>query len=213
MLASFADKLGFEWCAYGLRAPLPVIGPETLLLNNYPPLWQARYREGNYLAVDPTVSQGLRSSLPVIWSDQLFISARGLWEEARSFGLRYGWAQSSRDAQGFVGMLTLARSVEQLTAAELRANGLQMAWLNQAAHAGLVRIRGPRMMPESEVQLSQREISVLRWTADGKTSADISEILNISERTVNFHIGNAIIKLNAANKTAATVRAALLGFL
>ncbi len=143
----------------------------------------------------------------------MFGSALNFWEEARSFGLNYGWAQSSREAQGCLGMLTLARSKEPLKDGELRANGLKMSWLAQAAHHGMVRILKPKIIPETEVQLSQREICVLRWTADGKTSCDISEILNITERTVNFHISNAITKLNAANKTAATVRAALLGIL
>ena len=40
-------------------------------------------------------------------------------------------------------------------------------------------------MPEVNGLLSNREIAVLRWTADGKTANEISCILNISERTVN----------------------------
>ncbi len=51
------------------------------------------------------------------------------------------------------------------------------------------------------------------WTAEVKTSGEIAEILKISERTVNFHINNAIAKLDTPNKTAAAVRAALLGLL
>jgi LuxR family transcriptional regulator len=68
-------------------------------------------------------------------------------------------------------------------------------------------------MPELNAKLSNREIAVLRWTADGKTSSEISCILNIAERTVNFHINNVITKLNAANKTSAAIKAAMLGLL
>ncbi len=68
-------------------------------------------------------------------------------------------------------------------------------------------------MPEIAVKLSSREVAVLRWTAEGKTSSETSEILGISERTVNFHINNAVTKLNATHKTAAAIRAALLGML
>ncbi|MCM5679129.1 helix-turn-helix transcriptional regulator [Schlegelella sp. S2-27] len=71
----------------------------------------------------------------------------------------------------------------------------------------------PRLLPEIDVKLSEREVEVLRWTADGKTSNDVADILGISERTVNFHINNAMIKLGASNKTAAAVRAAVLGLL
>jgi len=64
-------------------------------------------------------------------------------------------------------------------------------------------------MPEAIAKLANRKIAVLRWTADGKTSSEISCILNIAERTVNFHINNVITKLNATNKTPAV----MLGFL
>ncbi|TAK90835.1 MAG: LuxR family transcriptional regulator, partial [Aquabacterium sp.] len=67
--------------------------------------------------------------------------------------------------------------------------------------------------PEGAVTLSGRERSILQWTAEGKTSGEISDIMGIAERTVNFHITNVMTKLNCANKTAATVRAALLGLL
>ena len=54
---------------------------------------------------------------------------------------------------------------------------------------------------------------VLRWTADGKTSGEVGEIMNISERTVNFHVNNALEKLGAANKTAGVIKAAMLRLL
>ena len=212
-LVSLARELGFEFCAYGLRLPFPCSRPRVVMFNNYPVAWQTRYRERDYLTVDPTVQHGMRSLLPVIWSDDLFTSAREFWDDACSFGLRFGWAQSSRDVNGVGGMLTLARSSEPLSAAELQHKGFQMAWLTQLAHLGMSQRLIPRLTPESQARLSNREVAVLRWTADGKTSAEISIILKISERTVNFHIGNAILKLRVANKTAAAVRAAALGLL
>jgi LuxR family transcriptional regulator len=35
----------------------------------------------------------------------------------------------------------------------------------------------------------------------------------IAERTVNFHVNNAVTKLGASNKTAATIKAAMFGLL
>lgn len=212
-LTKAALQLGFDYCAYGLRLPLPLTNPKTEIFDNYPVAWRTRYRQENYVAIDPTVHHGLSSPLPVLWSDEIFTQACGFWEDARSFGMRVGWAQSSRDSSGTVGMLTLARSGEPLSVAELQAKELRMVWLAQTAHCEMSRLLAARCMPSMNVSLSDREVSVLRWTADGKTSAEISDILNISERTVNFHIGNAIAKLNAANKTGATVRAAMLGLL
>ena len=83
----------------------------------------------------------------------------------------------------------------------------------QAAHLGMSGCLKPKFMPEAIAKLSNREIAVLRWTADGKTSGEIACILNIAERTVNFHINNVIAKLNATNKTSAAVKASMLGFL
>ena len=213
LVTSFAHDLEFDHCAYGLRMPLPLTQPKIAMFNNYPVAWQRRYQEKSYLAIDPTVQHGMRSLLPVIWCDNLFAPARELWEEARSFGLESGWAQSSRDLNGVVGMLTLARSGEPLSDAELRDKRLKMAWFTQMAHLGMSRLLAVKMIPQIGIRLSCREIEVLRWTGDGKTSSEISDILKISERTVNFHIGNAMIKLNSPNKAAAVIRAAMLGML
>ena len=88
-----------------------------------------------------------------------------------------------------------------------------MSWLAQAAHQGLSRLLVPKFLPEATVELTAREIAVLRWTADGKTSHEVGELMHISERTVNFHVTNTLIKLNAPNKTAAAIKAAILGLL
>lgn len=213
IIASTARELGFEHCAYGLRMPLPLTQPKIAMFNNYPGDWQRLYQDENYFAIDPTVQHGMRSLLPVIWSDDLFAPAREFWEDARSFGLHIGWAQASRDVNGAGGMLTLARSSDLISGAELQDKSLKMAWLTQMAHIGMSRLLAAKMTPEIGVQLSCREIEVLRWTGDGKTSAEIADILNITERTVNFHINNVMIKLHSANKTAAVVRAAMLGML
>ena len=51
--------------------------------------------------------------------------------------------------------------------------------------------------------LSEREAEVLRWAMDGKTNWEISAILNISERTVKFHVQNAMHKLDASTRSQA----------
>ena len=44
-------------------------------------------------------------------------------------------------------------------------------------------------------------------------AADIAQIMDISEATVNFHARNVCNKLGTGNKTSAAVRAALMGLL
>jgi LuxR family transcriptional regulator len=211
-LSAMARELGFDYCAYGVRTPLPISAPRTRMFNNYPVAWQEKYVAQGYLAVDPTVGHGMRSVVPVVWSDMLFVQARELWEEARAYGLNVGWAQSTRDSGGLMGLLTLARSAEFIDGPELLDKEYRMVWLTQVAHMGMARFM-TSIMPEQDVKLSPREIDVLRWTAEGKTSGEISDILGISERTVNFHINNLMTKMNVTNKTAAAIRAALMGLL
>lgn len=210
VLSAAARELGFDYCAYGMRMPLPLTQPATFMVNNYPAEWQARYAQQGYLENDPTVKHGMTSLLPLAWSESLFAGARPLWEEARAYGLQVGWAQASRTPDGAAGLLTLARSHEPLSESELRRSEATMSWLAHAAHQGLSRMQR-RDCPTPV--LSARETEVLRWMADGKTSSEAAAILDLSERTVNFHVANALVKLGAANKTAAVVKAALLGLL
>ena len=128
-ILSLGKELGFDHCAYGLRMPLPLTNPKTFMINSYPTAWQTQYQAKNYLAIDPTVQHAMSSLLPILWTDELFSPVSELWEEARSFGLRYGWAQSIHNFNGTGGMLTLARSNEPITKTELDAKRFKMAWL------------------------------------------------------------------------------------
>ncbi len=60
--------------------------------------------------------------------------------------------------------------------------------------------------PHSE--LSPREKEVLGWLKRGKTSWDIARILNISERTVNYHVNNILQKLGVCSRLQAVSEAA-----
>lgn len=212
-LSGVAKQLGFDYCAYDMRLPWPVAEPKVVSLNNYPTTWQQRYMQERYDKIDPTVSHGRHSNLPMVWSDKHVASNRSFWEDARSHGLHAGWAQSCHDAKGISGLLNLSRSDDSVSHKELREISLKLSWLVGVAHEGLSLLLIEKHMPEAATQLTSREIEVLRWTADGKTSGEVSEIMNITDRTVNFHISNTLKKLNATNKTAAAIKAARLGIL
>jgi DNA-binding NarL/FixJ family response regulator len=59
-----------------------------------------------------------------------------------------------------------------------------------------------------QVDLSDRELDSLTWSARGKTSTEIAMILGLSKRTIDFHIENACRKLNVATRIEAAVKAA-----
>jgi len=212
VVAEMVRKLGFEWCAYGVRLRVPVTRKRTFLISNYDVRWQERYRDAGYLEIDPTVAHGSRSTAPLVWTQDVFRQGAQMWSEARAFDLRVGWAQSAFDGSGSVGMLTLARSHEAISRTEIRMCEPAYSWLARLAHVALsaaLRKENDNMLPE----LSNREIEVLRWMADGKTSEEIALLLRISVHTVNFHVRNVKAKLQVANKTAAVASALGLGLL
>jgi DNA-binding CsgD family transcriptional regulator len=61
--------------------------------------------------------------------------------------------------------------------------------------------------------LTQREIDCLNWTAAGKTSVEISDILTLSEHTVNHYLNRATKKLDTVNRTQAVAKALRMGII
>lgn len=75
-----------------------------------------------------------------------------------------------------------------------------------------------RKIPETlssdhSMDLSQREVEVLRLLAEGLSNKEIAQQLYISLRTVKYHITNIFTKLNVENRTQAVSRARLIKIL
>ena len=64
-----------------------------------------------------------------------------------------------------------------------------------------------RRMAGNTNVLSARELEVVRWTAQGKTSLEIGQILSLSDHTVNAYMTNAIRKLDCVNRTQLVAKA------
>lgn len=72
----------------------------------------------------------------------------------------------------------------------------------------LARVARAAVWPK-QIHLNDREAQALTWAARGKTSSEIAQILDLTKRTVDFHIDNARQKLNAATRLHAAVKAAV----
>ena len=57
--------------------------------------------------------------------------------------------------------------------------------------------------------LNDREAETLTWAARGRTLAQIAKMLRMPKRTVDFHLDNAKVKLGAATRTEAAIKAAI----
>ncbi|MCK1624020.1 helix-turn-helix domain-containing protein [Bradyrhizobium sp. 160] len=64
-----------------------------------------------------------------------------------------------------------------------------------------------------QVALSEREKDCLRWVEEGKSSWEIGVILRVSENTVNFHLKNAMRKLETNSRTHCVAKAIRLGLI
>ena len=73
---------------------------------------------------------------------------------------------------------------------------------NRVSAASLV--SGPRLNLKV---LTDREREILAWIAEGKSDGSIGQILNISSKTVNYHVENAKRKFAVATRIQAVIAA------
>jgi len=212
-LASIVDRLGFEYCSYVLRVPLPIASPLVTWSSTYPTKWLNHYFANNYLESDPLIQQASRDVAPVVWDGNESKIQPEFWEEARAHGVMHGWALGTHGKHMTTGMLSLARSHDKVGLLELSDKEPQLVWLSHVTHGLISAIETKEFGTKIDHQLTDREIEVLRWSAGGKTAEEIGTILGITPRTVTFHITSSLAKLNSTNKTQAVAKAFLFNIL
>lgn len=199
--------LGFKNCTWITQLPIPLTRREVFAVANNNDEVTHRVRTGWYNKA-PVFRICADTSRPVMWSGRaegrLFDMNPTMWEEHFSLGRRGGWAQSVRDRIGIYSLF-ITSSDELLETADFEAYQRQLQWLTHAMHFAMFTSRD-----EHEHILSHREREILRWTGDGKTVSEIGMILSLSDGTINFHLRNAMAKLDAPNKTSAVVKAIFL---
>lgn len=212
-LNAYADQFGFEYFCYGIKAPTSAVSDNIKIFDTYPNGWMAHYQSQGYIDADPTVQSALKSTEPILWPDWSATRESRFWSDARDHGLAYGIAQPVWSARGVFGLLSFARGTNVISPTEEKDLSLKILWLANAAHSMMSNHILADMGLEGAVNLSERELEVLRWTSDGMNAAEVSEKLNISISTVNWHIQQILTKLGARNKVQAVFRAISLGIL
>ncbi|AZC24776.1 MULTISPECIES: autoinducer binding domain-containing protein [Pseudomonas] len=207
------QELDFDFFAYGTCSVTPFMRPKTSIYSNYPEPWVQRYQAQNYALIDPTVKHSKLSSAPILWGNELFRECPQLWSEARDSNLCHGLAQPSFNAQGRVGLLSLARRNKAISAEEFEALKPVTKAFAMAAHEKLSELENDDSSLNVQVEFSGRECDVLRWTADGKTSEEIGVIMGVCTDTVNYHHRNIQRKIGASNRVQAVSYAVALGYI
>jgi LuxR family quorum-sensing system transcriptional regulator SolR len=214
-VAAYAARLGFSFCCYGMRLPVPVSNRPVHIFDNYPDGWMPHYLDKGYIKTDPVVRLGAQTSAQMVWCREAFATAGSLWADAQDWGLGSGVSQSVWTPPGTFGVLSLARSEEAVSTTEAAWLSEPLLWLANVSHQCISRFYSSDVQTDEERAslLTPRELEVLCWTGEGKTAYEIGMILNISARTVNFHICNVISKLCVSNKIQAAVKALALGLI
>lgn len=215
-LRLFCETMQFKWFIYAVQLPVSVAKPYIFSINGYPEGWIEFYQDNNGLAIDPVIQHISKASEPVFWHD---ISVSGpealkFMDEAKRFGLKKGLSISARGAKGDLAVLSLATDELDDNQRAVRDElTMAMQWYMPRLHSGVHKLILDRLSPTMDVDLTRREQSCLRWAGDGKTSMETAKLLNISERTVVFHLKNAAKKLQAKNRIEAYAKAVRYGML
>jgi len=64
---------------------------------------------------------------------------------------------------------------------------------------------GSRVAETEPPYLTQRELEVIEWIAEGKRNREIGEILGCSERTVQKHVQHILEKLHVESRIAVCI--------
>jgi DNA-binding CsgD family transcriptional regulator len=221
-LGEVVRSLGFDGFTYGIgTAPTPTRESRSYVWTNLPGEWIRRYDQNAYIEVDPRVTDAVLHMTPMPWDRHCFPGTRRLnafFDDAAEFGVCSGLAVGLRDpSRGLAGFyLSSARiridDAERLRVLEIQGDVLLLA---HYIHALLTTNVIGRDLPAPSLgaALSPRERECLQIAAKGMSSSQIGAMLGIGQRTVDFHFGNVLSKLGAANRHEAIARAVAAGLI
>jgi LuxR family transcriptional regulator, quorum-sensing system regulator BjaR1 len=206
------NKFGFSHFAC---TDLPQPGEaltDLWLIDEWNSEWSDRYLARNYVARDPMVHELFATSDPFRWKEVLkrreFDQADlRIVQEATEFGMNDGFVVPLHLNLGRSAVFTMAGPTSCLEDDRSRA---ALHLIGIYAHARLRKLKP--LPPRRQIAtLNPRERECLHWVAAGKSDWAISEILQISDRTVNKHIESAKARLGVATRMQAVVYAIISG--
>lgn len=179
---------------------------KSVLFNSRPSQWTEEYIGEALYAADPLIGAAAHATTPFAWSDvttgrRLQPRERIVMSHAAGFGMRDGYVIPVFEAGGRTSILSLAGCKPDLSPVNRNALTLSAIYFHNRLCGFTRRRSGP------DVHLTPREIEVLNWVAAGKSDWQIGQILQISAKTVNYHVENLKRKYGVASRTQAIVSA------
>ncbi len=205
--------LGFDFFIYGAQFPVSLVKPQLVIVSGYPREWREHYDANGYMRIDPTVAHCREHVVPLAWQDIQHgpDSPKELTQfmaDANEFGICSGASFPVHGGHGESAILSFASGIANSRASADIQAALPFAHLLAShVHEAIRRVFGDTHLILSDSKLTERERECLLWSAEGKTTWEIAQILSISGRTVNFHLRNCTRKLNVTNRQQAIARA------
>ncbi len=198
---------GYDYYAYGALThseQRSLSGPALLI--DYPADWVEHYFNEQYLRVDPIMTRTPYMRRPYEWSElqNLDTEENKFMDEAKDANLIRGFCVPIHGPFGEVFAVSVSSDTKDKCHTVLQ-DTLQI--LAVQFHSAYCRLNNLDPLKKPPVRLTDRERECLLWSSRGKSSWDIGMILNLSEHTINFHISNAMVKLEAGSRILAIVKA------
>ena len=208
MWAAAMAELGFNRHMYGVRAPgIDGAGEHLIESTSFSEDWLNSYVGDGLYVNDPILERSTRDLTPFTWA-----ACPGKTRKTRQFigmaadaGLAYGISASLVLGDGYHGAVSVCGD----HSADEDHVLMSVYAMTSAMHALHVQNRAKET--QNSTRLTQRELEVLRWMADGKTDWEIGGILSISENTVRFHTKHIFKKLQVNTRLHAAVKAHMMG--
>jgi DNA-binding CsgD family transcriptional regulator len=166
-------------------------------------------------ARDPVAKAVKYSSVPFCYDQDVYLKAGAidLWEEQAAFGYKNGICVGMHLPGHIHFLLGVDRDLGlPRDGVEVSRVIGQLQLLAVHAQAAAVGILLPSM-EDAPPTLSRREMEILKWARDGKTSWEIGKIIGISEQGVKYHVTEIMFKLDAPNRNQAVLKAIRFGLL
>ena len=214
-----SNEFGFEQFMYGSRVPTSFVRPQLIIISGYRKDWWDRYTEQEYMKIDPIVDYCANSTIPKQWHELQHPALENkkviqLNNESSDFGFKSGMSIPVHTPRGETAMLSFSSSeLPEKASSRMQQAEPQLMMLAYHIHESVMRIFRNTDQMSPAVILTAREKECLLWAAEGKTSDETAQILNISESTVRFHLNNAARKLNVHTRRHAIARAICLGLI
>jgi DNA-binding CsgD family transcriptional regulator len=215
LMSAELDRLGFTRFAHvALRIPDRPDSP--FALTTYPTDWAEHYLANEYVHHDPVLQVAHGRMRPFDWpslsrSADLTPRQVQIMREAADFGVSQGLTVPIHGPRSSFAVLCLLCGESETEFARIQREYMMSVHTMALYFHSALEDNVLASDANPRVYLTDRERDALAWTAQGKSAWEASEILNISQETVNFHLKNAMKKFDVYSKHHAVVKAIMSG--